>query len=49
MMFMFNETVSLQFKRSPLHEASKKGHTDIVHILVKHGANVNTRDKVSNL
>ena len=40
---------SQQDRRSPLHIAAEKGHTDIVNVLIKHGANVNTLDKVSNL
>ena len=39
---------SLQDEESPLHAAAKKGHTDVVDILLKHGANVNTQDKVRN-
>ena len=40
---------SLQFKESPLQVAAKKGHTDVVDILVKHGADVNTKNRVRNL
>ena len=40
---------SLQDKRSPLHVAIEKGHTDVVDILVKHGADVDSKDKVRNL
>ena len=40
---------SLQNKRSPLNVAVEKGHTDVVDILVRHGANVNTKDQVRNL
>ena len=42
-------TCSLQDGRSPLHVAAEEGHTNVVDILVKHGANVDTRDKVSNM
>ena len=40
---------SLQYGRSPLHVAVQKGHTNVVDILVKHGADVNTKDVVRNL
>ena len=40
---------SLQFEESPLHVAIEKGHTNVVDILVKHGADVNTKDRVRNL
>ena len=40
---------SLQFKESPLHVAAEKGHTDVIYILVKHGANVDTKNYVRNL
>ena len=36
---------SLQFKESPLHVAVENGHTDVVVILITHGANV---DNVRN-
>ena len=42
-------TCSLQEDRSPLHLAAEKGHTDIVHILITHGANMTTKDRVRNL
>ena len=38
---------SLQSGRSALHVAAEKGHTDVVDILVKHGAYVDARDRVS--
>ena len=40
---------SLQDGRSPLHVASANGQTDIVNILITHGANVHTKDRVRNL
>ena len=40
---------SLQYDRCPLHLAAEKGHTDIVNILITHGANVDTKDRVRNL
>ena len=40
---------SLQYGRRPLHVAIEKGHTDVIDILVKHGANVDTKDRVRNL
>ena len=50
MMFMCNETAcSIQYKGSPLHVAVEKGHMDMVAILLKHGANTNTKNEVRNL
>ena len=40
---------SLQEGKSPLHVASANGQTDIVNILVAHGANVDTKHAVWNL
>ena len=40
---------SLQDGRSPLHLAIEKDQTDIVNILITHGANVHTNDMVRNL
>ena len=40
---------SLQEGRSALHEAVANGQTDIVNILITHGANVDTKDRVKNL
>ena len=34
---------SLQGGRSALHVAAEKGHTNVVDILVKHGADVDTK------
>ena len=39
---------SLQDGRRPLHVAVEKGHMDVVDILVKHGAKVDTKDWVRN-
>ena len=41
-------TCSLQEGTSPLHVAAENSHTDVVHILVTHGANVDTKDEVRN-
>ena len=35
-------TCSLQDGRSPLHLAAEKGYTDIVNILITHGADVDS-------
>ena len=40
---------SPQDGRSPLHLAAEKGHIDTLAILLKHGADVDTKDKVSDL
>ena len=40
---------SLQYDTSPLHVAAEKGHTDILNILITHGANVDAKDEVKNL
>ena len=37
-------TYSLQCNRSPLHIAAEKGQTGLVNILIKHGANSDTKD-----
>ena len=37
---------SLQFEESPLHVAAEKGHTNVVDILVKHGADVDTKTEI---
>ena len=52
LMFICNETFndfSLQYGRSLLHVASANGQADIVNILVAHGANVDTLDRVRSL
>ena len=38
----------MQNGETALHKASLKGHIDIVQLLVKYGAAVDIRDKVSN-
>ena len=40
---------SLQDGTSPLHVAAEKGHTNVVDILVRHDAYVNTKDRVRNV
>ena len=40
---------SLQYLDSPLYVAVEKGDMDILTILLKHGANTNTKDWVRNL
>ena len=40
---------SLQRARSALHVAAEEGHTDVIDILVKLGADVNTKNWVRNL
>ena len=40
---------SLQYGTRPLHVAVEEGHADIVNILIKHGANVDTKDWVRNV
>ena len=40
---------SLQYGKSPLHVAVEKGHSGVVDILLKHGADVNIQDRVRNL
>ena len=37
-----------QFSLTPLHLASWYGHESVVKLLLKYGANVNTKDRVSN-
>ena len=48
---LFNRVISScfpQFSLTPLHLASWYGHESVVKLLLKYGANVNTKDKVSN-
>ena len=44
-------TCSLQDRKTPLHVAAEKGHTEVVDILLNHGAymHMDTMDKVSHL
>ena len=37
---------SLQNSRRPLHVAAEKGHSNIVSLLLTHGANADSKDKV---
>ena len=49
---MCNETVlfhSLQYGKHHLHVAVGKVHMDVLNILIKHGANVDTMGMVRNL
>lgn len=36
-------------QRSPLHRAAEKGHTDVMKALIEAKADINSKDKVSNL
>ena len=48
---LFNPVISScfpQFSLTPLHLASWYGHESVVKLLLKYGANVNTKDRVSN-
>ena len=38
----------LQSESSPLHLAAKNGHSEVVTLLITHGAKVDIKDKVSN-
>ena len=42
-------TFSLQYSRSPLHLAAERGHTDVVNIFIKHGANLDIKDWVIDI
>ena len=48
-MFVQLSICSLQNSRHPLHVAVEKGHTSIVSLLLTHGANADSKDKVRNL
>ena len=37
----------LQYKKTPLHWASERGHIDTVTTLLAHGGNVEAQDKVN--
>ena len=39
---------SLQGDRSPLHLAAENGLTDMIYLLLTHGANVDSKDWVRN-
>ena len=41
-------TISTQDKETPLHLASKNGHTEVAALLVQGGADVNASTKVSD-
>ena len=36
-----------QYNQTPLHYASKRGHSEVVQVLLSHGATVNMKDEVS--
>ena len=45
---LYNITCIIQVnKRTPLHQAAREGHTNVVTLLVGKGANVNMKDMVS--
>ena len=37
----------MQNDRTPLHEASQHGHSDVVNILIEHGGDIHAKTKVS--
>ena len=37
----------LQNKRTPLHYASERGHSELITVLIAHGGNVEAQDKVN--
>ena len=47
-LILFNDLFT-QKSRSPLHIAVESGHTDIINMLITHGANVDKEDMVRNL
>ena len=37
----------LQFKKTPLHLASERGHSEVITVLIAHGGNVEAQDRVN--
>ena len=37
----------LQDKKTPLHWASERGHSELITVLIAHGGNVEAQDKVN--
>ena len=45
---MLKFIVSFQDNQTPLHYASKHGHSEVVQVLISHGATVDMKDEVSS-
>ncbi len=41
--------VSFQYNKTPLHYASEHGHSEVVQVLLSHGATVDMKDGVSSI
>ncbi len=41
--------VSFQWNKTPLHYASLRGHSEVVQVLISHGAAVDMKDWVSSI
>ena len=37
----------LQNKKTPLHLASERGHSEVITVLIAHGGNVEAQDRVN--
>ncbi len=51
--YCFNYTlfriISFQYNQTPLHYASEHGHSEVVQLLLSHGATVDMKDEVSSI
>ena len=45
---MLKFIVSFQYNQTPLHLASERGRSEVVRLLISHGATVDMKDDVSN-
>ncbi len=41
--------IQFQYNKSPLHYASQRGYSEVVQMLLSHGATVDMKDKVSSI
>ena len=41
--------LTFQNNQTPLHFASKRGHSEVVQVLLSHGATVDMKDRVSSI
>ena len=46
---MLKFIVSFQDRKTPLHYASERGHSEVVQVLISHGATVDMKDRVSSI
>ena len=46
---MLKLIVSFQVRKTPLHYASERGLSEVVQVLISHGATVDVKDRVSSI